>query len=166
MRLLGSILFNYFKPRKSGNDNVWDSTTEIAEGGSTIELTTSFVKYVNDGAGSYSFSNQAFWDSTNNIVDCSALPIGSKLDIKLTSDITNGNKDNAIEVEFRCPNNGSPFVVGEDYQLAKKASSYPEAFILLGYVGPEVQQYGIEIYSRKIETSTVTASNRKLLVRA
>ena len=166
MGILKDILFGNFYPRKSGIDDCWDSATELSGTGVAKELTTSFVEYTNDRAGSYGFSTLAPWDGTTNSIDCSMLPVGSKLDIILVSDVENTNQDNAVEVEIRCPNDGNPFVVREIYEEVSKSASYPQPFKWQGYVGVEIQQYGLKIYSRKTGASTVTVANRKILVRA
>lgn len=155
MAELTDILEGEFVPRKSAIHDVHDT-------GTAVTLTTTLQKYVNDGAVR-DWSTVEMWDTDH--LDCSMLPVGSKLDVILSSDVAAGNQGAIILVEFICPNNGSPFVVSDLSVPIGRADSYPERFPLTGYVGPEVQQYGIEIYSGLL-TGSLDVSNRKLLVRA
>ncbi len=157
MAELRTILETEFIPRMS-------AIHDLADTGTPKTLTTSLEQYTNDGA-LRNVSSTVLWDTVTNAVDCSELPVWSKIDIVLSSDIAAGNQGAIILVDFICPNNGSPFSIGQLSVPVDRADSYPARFPFAGYVGPEVQQYGIEIYSGLI-TGTLDVSNRKILVRA
>jgi hypothetical protein len=154
---LVDVLNDNFVPRKSAIHDCHD--TGVAK-----TLTTTLEKYTNDAAVR-NWNTVALWDTTTNYVDCSTLPVGSKLDIILSSDIAAGNQGALVLVEYRCPNGGAPFLLAQTTTAISKNDAYPERFAFTGYVGPEVQQYGIEIYSG-LQSGSLDVSNRKLLVRA
>ena len=159
MATLNNILGSNFITRKSAIHDCHDNQSNV------VTLTTTPQKYTNDGTGGRNWYTTELWDTTNNIVDCSNLVVGSKLDISIDTTIDGGNKDTLIFVEFRCPNNGSPFTLKTITITIDKALTYQDEAVWNGYVGPEVQQYGIEIYS-SASISGVDLSLRTILIRA
>lgn len=157
MAELTAILEGEFIPRQSATHDVHDT-------GTVVGLTTTLEKYSNDGV-TRNYSNVVMWDTVADMVDCTMLPVNSKIDISLSSDVAAGNQGAIIIVELRCPNNGSPFLLKQFSVPVDRADSYPVDVTWNGYVGPEVQLYGIEVYSG-LQTGTLNVSNRKLLVRA
>ena len=141
-----------------------DAYHDAVDSGGPYTLTTSYEKYVND-AVVRDESTLVMWDKIANHVDCSTLPIGSKLDIKIDSVVAANNNGAVILVKFECPNDGAPFTLEEIPVEVASNVEQSERWILVGYVGAEVQQYGVDIYS-KVETGTSDVSSRKLLVRA
>ena len=158
MAELTDILENEFITRKSAIHDCHDTLTN------SVTLTATPAKYTNDAA-ERDWGTAVLWDTANNLVDCSALAVGSKLDVVLDSVIASGNQGAVVLVEFICPNNGSPFTLKQKVVTVARSVEYPEDATWVGYVGPEVQQYGVEIWS-SVATGTVTLTKRKLLVRA
>lgn len=158
MKQLTNALKDRFITRQSA---IHDSHNTAA---TTATLTTTPAKYTNDGVARQ-WKTETLWNTTTNIVDCSALAVGSKIDVILDSLIASGNQGAIISVEFRCPNNGSPFVMKTSTLEVAKNVAFPAEIAWKGYIGDEVQEFGIEIYS-SVLTGTVTLSERKLLVRA
>ena len=141
-----------------------DAYHDAVDSGGPYTLTTTYAKYVNDAAVRNE-STLVMWDEVASHVDCSMLPVGSKLDIKVDSVVAAQNKGAVMLVKFECPNGGAPFTLEEIPVEVASNAAQSERWVLIGYVGPEVQQYGIDIYS-KVETGTADVSSRKLLVRA
>jgi|GEM_PF-6014727 len=158
MKQLTDSLSEKFITRMSAIHDCHDTLTNSAT------LTTTPAKYTNDAA-ERDWGTEELWDSVNSIVDCSGLVVGSKIDIILDSVIASGNQGATILVEFICPNNGNPFTMKQKIVVIERSVEYPEDATWVGYVGPEVQQYGVEIWS-SVVTGTVVLTKRKILVRA
>lgn len=137
---------------------------DVHDSGGPYTLDTDYELYVND-AVTRDVSSVVMWDKTTNHIDCSMLALYCKLFVKVDSTVAAGNKGAVILVKFECPNGGSPFIVEEVQVEVPSNDAKPSQWKMLGYVGPEVKQYGIDIYSR-VESGTANVSNRKLLVEA
>lgn len=156
---LDEVLEDDWVPRRSGIQNEQSDAAPV-----TIAVVDGWVKYTNNGAA-FGEKNTTLFDTSTGHIDVSALPLWSKVDFILTTNILMTNPNGYIKVKIVIPDTAGDIEVNVATILPVKNTAHDKSIVLGGYIGDKAIEFGFDIYT-SVEVDSAEFANRRILLRS